>query len=337
MAFLTQRPRQILSGLLTSAMFVLQTPALAQTTPQCVPGTNLCYQNGKVVVQGQVPVPIPEVRVKTQAELDAEARARLDAEARARLDAEARVRLDAEARARLDAEARYADQQNAWRIQWDAYLRWRMEVKASVRAELYARAVAYAQTFPDPFLGVPSPISSTIVEEEDNTPSFRDVSIGLFAACSYHLSGSGAPLGAGTCPSLAFRIDESWTVHAEVSVTAMNQQARAGSVTSVFGMHPALSYNLLHRRYGEYSGLTVYARGGLDWQFPLINLSEHPGSYGGMHAGLGLLTTHNQMSFGLELRAITRLGLGQRDDGPAREASTFRAGGLLRATMNFEF
>jgi hypothetical protein len=319
LSFLRVRAR-LRSGiaLALSLLAITAEPRSAHAEPQCLPGTTICYDNGKVVVKPSIPgggaqtggsTNIPGPRAKTQAELDAE------------------------------AQAAYWAQQNAWRLQWNAYLKWRAEVKATaslnLRASWTAQAEGEARASWNRFAGYTPP--TVIMRSGENSPpvplSYPRFAIGLLGVCAAHYSGASAPLAFGYCPAIELRPSEDWTIHLDPSVLILTANSQVGSY---FGIHPGASHTFLAGR-GQLTGASAYARIGFDLLVPLNKLDTNPGAFGGVHGGLGVHYSSTPFGAGIELRAMTRMGLFAREPGLATSESTLRAGFMLRGFVGIEF
>ncbi len=304
-----RRPILFASLLVASCLVVASSRVARADSAPCVPP--FCVQ-----------VETPPVRAQTSVDprIEAEARARAEAEARARADAD-RARAAFEARARAWA---------AWRAyyEWDAKLR--AQAEATARLQIDARLEGELRATPDRFAFVPPPVSPP--------PSFPDLTtpraeLGVVPVCAGLWSGAHAPVHAGFCPNVRFRLDPSWSVTVDPSVMWLWSE-RSGDLT--VGASPGIAYSLLLGR-GRLARAHLFATGGLDTWVPLDEIRANPDVFVGAHAGLGA-TVQNNWDWGLtaEVRGLVRAGVGA-DSPTERERARVRAGFEARFAVTVGF
>ncbi|AKT41546.1 hypothetical protein [Chondromyces crocatus] len=292
--------RAHLSGLATLLALCSATAAASAQKQPCIPP--FCFEGGVVIRPPPVHVPTPQI----------------DLEAQARAAAEARARAEAEARARAEA---------ALRAEWEAHFEWeariRLEAEVRIRADLKARLAIEARGRPDPYHGVPSPVSGW-----SGPPSVRypRVELGILAFCAGVWSGSGKPFHIGYCPSYRIRVNKRWGFALDPTVLLMKHERLQ---FNTLGLHPGAFVSLVHGK-NEIVASHLFALAGLDAWFPANVQERMPDAFLGGHTGLGVHLADGNLQIGAEARLQMRGGVGDNPERPASNMNQFRIGGEVR-------
>lgn len=290
---------------LAVAVALAAAPALAQQTT-CIPGTSICGQigpDGKIVVQP------PPVSVQGQGTAQGQGQVPVQV-----------------------APPSWQEQLAAWRLQWDVYLKWRAQLKLQVDLDvavrLHAEAHAADLAVPDPYLSRPLQIPGPVVPDV----RFPRMSLGLLAFCFGQWAGPGAPVYAGYCPSIRYRLGKV-AIALDPSLTNV---AEAYRQYLLFAVRPDVTYALLAGE-SELLGSELFVRGGADVYLPFNTDYETPAAFLGAHAGVGAQITGSTWAFGVDWRATLRGGVGPGTDAGSRAMAELRAGTEVRGYVTVEF
>ncbi len=294
---------------LAAAVALAAAPALAQQVT-CIPGTSVC---GQVGPDGKIIVAPPPVGVQGQGTVQGQGQGQ----------GQGQVQV---------APPSWQEQVAKWRLQWDAYFRWRAQLKVQVdidvAARLHAEAHAADLAVPDPYLHRPLSIPGPSVPDVH----FPRMSLGLLGFCFGHWVGEGAPVYAGYCPSIRYRLGR-LAIALDPSLTDVDEANRQ---YVLFAVRPDVTYAILAGS-GETLGSELFVRGGGDVYFPFDTDYETPAAFLGAHAGIGAQITGATWAFGMDWRATLRGGVSPGTDPASRAMADFRAGTEVRAYVTVEF
>jgi hypothetical protein len=286
---------------------VLVTSTAHAQQPVCIPGTTVCGQvgpDGKIVVQP------PPVTVTGQGQGQGQGQT-------------PPVQLSGPS---------LQEQLAAWRLQWDAYFRWRaqlkIEIDLAVAARLRLEARAADLAVPDPYLSRPLSIPAA----DPSGVTFPRFSLGLLALCFGQWTGPGAPVYGGYCPSIRHRLGRIG-IALDPSLTNV---AEAGRQYLLFALRPGITYALVSGE-GPLYGSELFLGAGGDAYVPFNTDYQTPRAFLGAHAALGVQWTGSTWAAGVDWRATVRGGVGPGDDEASRAMATFRAGTEARFWVAVEF
>lgn len=216
------------------------------------------------------------------------------------------------------------------RARWEAYFSWRQQVwdrgQASVNVQAQVDSFKYlARQVPDQlassskYFGVPG----------NNYVSFPRLGIGLLPFCFGAYSGPGSPMYFGYCPELRFRFNARLGVALDPAFVSSTYNDRS---FGMFGLRPGIEYSFAHGRR-DTTPSHAYVVTGFDLWLPTTGGATTPTAFLGGHAGLGARVEGGHVGASIETRALVRSGVGNHDDGFAREMSTFRVGFEVRLTL----
>ena len=302
----------------TALALCVASPALAQNVV-CLPGTSIC---GEIGPDGKIVVKPPPATVQGPT-------------------LQGNGQTSTQTGPVVVSGPSYQEQLATWRLQWDAYIKWRADLRAQidldVSLKLHAEARAADLAVPDPWASRPLIIPTDSMGggrygAGEGSRYFPRFSLGLLALCFGHWTGPGAPVYGGWCPSIRYRFG-ALAIGFDPSLMSV---AEAGRSSMLFGLRPDVTYAVVAGA-GQHFGSELFVRGGLDAYLPFDSDFATPSAYLGAHVGIGAQATADLWAFGVDWRATLRGGVNPGADQTSRDMATLRVGTEARLYVAVEF